>query len=196
MNRGKTTLLALLLVGGCTGTEAGSAGGGGPERVEAWQTIESYKIDERVNIQRAGGWLRQPGNEGKSMAEAEAALGTAGAGPWAGHGRGDADCQGQSHGRPGLPGAALRLLPTPIRRRFRTPGVRGHRLRSARRALRQRPAAQSNAPGADPLRRRARGGAGRQRRRQERPPGPPRAWRVLVRHGAIDGCRRPAVLTS
>ena len=74
INRATAILAGLILVG-CTGTETDSATNPGPERVEAWQTVESYKIDERMNILRAGQWLREPGNEGKSMADAEAALG-------------------------------------------------------------------------------------------------------------------------
>ena len=69
------TLLALLATAGCAGAEDSAAIASDPERIDAWQTIESYKIDKRVNQQRAGEWLRQPGNEGASMAEAEAALG-------------------------------------------------------------------------------------------------------------------------
>ena len=76
-----TTVLALLLLAGCTlaeadrGGEPDAAGAAGPERVEAWQTVESFKVDQRMNQLRAGEWMRQPGNEGKSMQEAEAALG-------------------------------------------------------------------------------------------------------------------------
>lgn len=78
-----TVLLAGLIAVGCTGTDTESGASAGPERVEAWQTVESYKIDERMNILRAGQWLREPGNEGKSMKDAEAALGleTLDAGP-------------------------------------------------------------------------------------------------------------------
>ena len=75
-----TPLLALLLAG-CTGTEAGSGGEArgeaGAERIDAWQTVERYKIDERMNILRAGQWLREPGNEDRSMEDAQAALGLA-----------------------------------------------------------------------------------------------------------------------
>ncbi len=78
-----TALLVGLLLAGCTGTETDAGAGAGAERVEAWQTVESYKIDERMNILRAGEWLRQPGNEGGSMEDAQAALGleTPDAGP-------------------------------------------------------------------------------------------------------------------
>ena len=69
-----TALLASLILAGCTGTDTDIEANPGPERVEAWQTVESYKIDERMNILRAGQWLREPGNEGKSREEAEAAL--------------------------------------------------------------------------------------------------------------------------
>ena len=69
-----TAILAGLILAGCTGTETDSATDAGPERIEAWQTVESYKIDERMNILRTGQWLREPGNEGKSRKEAEEAL--------------------------------------------------------------------------------------------------------------------------
>ena len=78
MTRYMTPLLTAFLLAGCTGTEAGSgaaaSGEGGAERVEAWQTVESYKIDDRVNITRASQWLRRPGNETKTREDAEAAL--------------------------------------------------------------------------------------------------------------------------
>ena len=70
-----TALLAGLILAGCTGTDTDTAPNPGPERVEAWQTVESYKIDDRMNILRAGQWLREPGNEAKSREDAEAALG-------------------------------------------------------------------------------------------------------------------------
>ena len=70
-----TTLLAGLLLAGCAVSEGEGAGGSGAERVEAWSTVESYKIDERVNNQRIGRWLREPDNEGKSTREAREALG-------------------------------------------------------------------------------------------------------------------------
>ncbi len=70
-----TAMLAGLTLAGCTGTETDSATDAGPERIDAWQAVESYKIDQRMNILRAGQWLRQPGHEGKSREEAEEALG-------------------------------------------------------------------------------------------------------------------------
>ena len=70
-----TALLAVLLLAGCTRTDVEAGANTGPERVEAWQTVESYKIDQRVNILRSSQWLRKPGNEDKSPEEAEAALG-------------------------------------------------------------------------------------------------------------------------
>ncbi len=73
MNRTTTAMLAALLVAGCARTDAG--GEAGSERVAAWQTVESYKIDKRMNQLRAGEWMREPGNEGRSMQEAEAVLG-------------------------------------------------------------------------------------------------------------------------
>ena len=81
MTKCTTALLALLLLAGCTRTDTNTGGGAdtgaiaGPERIEAWQTVESYKIDQRVNTLRSSQWLREPGNEGKSPQEAEAALG-------------------------------------------------------------------------------------------------------------------------
>ena len=47
----------------------------GLERIEAWQTIERYKIDRRIVTQQVSQWIREPGNEGKSQEEALAALG-------------------------------------------------------------------------------------------------------------------------
>ena len=79
MTRSMTLLIAGLLIAGCQGTEGGSgdgtAGEAGAERIQAWQTVESYKIDDRVNITRASEWLRRPGNEAKSREDAAAALG-------------------------------------------------------------------------------------------------------------------------
>ena len=75
MTQCTTILLALLLLAGCTSTESEAGAGAGPERIEAWQTVESYKIDQRMNTLRSGEWLREPGNEGKSVEQAEAALG-------------------------------------------------------------------------------------------------------------------------
>ena len=70
-----TALLAVLLLAGCTRTDVEAGADTGPERIEAWQTVESYKIDQRMNTLRVGQWLREPGNEDKSLEEAEAALG-------------------------------------------------------------------------------------------------------------------------
>ncbi len=75
VNRITTALLATLLVAGCARTEADAGGEAGTERVAAWQTVENYKVDRRMNQLRAGEWLREPGNEARSMQEAEAALG-------------------------------------------------------------------------------------------------------------------------
>lgn len=47
----------------------------GLDRIEAWQTVERYKIDQRITTQRISQWIREPGNEDKSSEEAEAALG-------------------------------------------------------------------------------------------------------------------------
>ena len=69
MNRKVTALLAGVLLAGC------GSGDRGPERVEAWQTVERYKIDQRMDVVRVGEWMRQPGNEGGTREEAEAALG-------------------------------------------------------------------------------------------------------------------------
>ena len=70
-----TALLVALLLAGCTRTDAETVADPGPERIEAWQTVESYKIDQRMNTLRSSQWLREPGNDGKSPQEAEAALG-------------------------------------------------------------------------------------------------------------------------
>ena len=75
MTKPTTALLAVLLLAGCTRTDAETGADAGPERIEAWQTVESYKIDQRMNRLRVGEWLRKPGNEDKSPEEAEAALG-------------------------------------------------------------------------------------------------------------------------
>ena len=75
MTKSTTALFAALLLTGCTRTDAEAGADTGPERIEAWQTVESYKIDQRVNIVGSSQWLREPGNEGKSLEEAEAALG-------------------------------------------------------------------------------------------------------------------------
>ena len=79
MNKVIAVLLAGLLLTGCARTEPDAAGAGdaGPERVEAWMNVESYKSRQAMNRQRSSQWLRQPGNEGKSLEEAEAALGLA-----------------------------------------------------------------------------------------------------------------------
>ena len=69
-----TALLAVLILAGCARTEADAGADTGPERVEAWQTVESYKIDQRMNTVRVGQWLGEPGNESRSVEEAEAAL--------------------------------------------------------------------------------------------------------------------------
>ena len=77
MNRNLTALLAGLLLAGCGGEDAapGTGGDRGSERVDAWRIVESYKVDDRINVVRASEWLREPGNEGGTLAEAEAALG-------------------------------------------------------------------------------------------------------------------------
>ena len=77
MNKVIPVLLAGLLLAGCARTEPGAAGDAGPERVQAWLTVESYKSRQAINRQRSSQWLTQPGNEGKSPEEAEAALGLA-----------------------------------------------------------------------------------------------------------------------
>ena len=77
MMRNTTALLAGLLLAGCGGEDAetGTGGDHGPERVDAWRIVESYKVDDRMNVLRASEWLREPGNEGGTLKEAEAALG-------------------------------------------------------------------------------------------------------------------------
>ena len=75
MTKPTTALLTALLLAGCTRTDAETVADPGPDRIEAWQTVESYKIDQRMNILRSGQWLREPGNEDKSPEEAGAVLG-------------------------------------------------------------------------------------------------------------------------
>lgn len=77
MNKVIPALLTGLLLAGCARTEPGAAGDAGPDRVQAWLTVESYKSRQAINRQRSSQWLTQPGNEGKSLEEAEAALGLA-----------------------------------------------------------------------------------------------------------------------
>lgn len=77
MNKVIPVLLTGLLLAGCARTEPGAAGDAGPDRVQAWLTVESYKSRQAMNRQRSSQWLTQPGNEGKSLEEAEAALGLA-----------------------------------------------------------------------------------------------------------------------
>ena len=77
MNKVIPVLLTGLLLAGCARTEPGAAGDAGPDRVQAWLTVESYKSRQAINRQRSSQWLTQPGNEGKSPEEAEAALGLA-----------------------------------------------------------------------------------------------------------------------
>ena len=77
MNKVIPVLLAGLLLAGCARTEPRAAGDAGPDRVQAWLTVESYKSRQAINRQRSSQWLTQPGNEGKSLEEAEAALGLA-----------------------------------------------------------------------------------------------------------------------
>ena len=47
----------------------------GPDRIRAWQTVERYKIDQRIAIQRVSQWIREPGNEAKTREDALMALG-------------------------------------------------------------------------------------------------------------------------
>ncbi len=75
MTRTTTALLAGLLLAGCARPEVESGGDAGPDRIDEWQTVESFKTEQRIHRQRLGEWLREPGNEGRSLDEAEAALG-------------------------------------------------------------------------------------------------------------------------
>ena len=47
----------------------------GLDRIDTWQTVERYKIDQRIATERISQWVREPGNEDKSQEEAETALG-------------------------------------------------------------------------------------------------------------------------
>ena len=42
----------------------------GPDRINAWQTVERYKIDQRIATQRVSQWIREPGNEAKDWEDA------------------------------------------------------------------------------------------------------------------------------
>ena len=48
MTKVTTALLAALLLVGCARTVVEPERDTGPERVEAWQTVESYKIEQRI----------------------------------------------------------------------------------------------------------------------------------------------------
>ena len=75
MTRTTTALLGGLLLAGCARPEVASGGDAGPDRIDEWPTVESFKTEQRIHRQRLGEWLREPGNEGRSPDEAEAALG-------------------------------------------------------------------------------------------------------------------------
>lgn len=75
MTRITTAVLAGLLLAGCSNTDGKAGGESASYRLDDWQMVESFKIDQRIHRQRVGTWLREPGNEGKLPEDAEAALG-------------------------------------------------------------------------------------------------------------------------
>ncbi len=75
MTRIHAVLLAGLVLSGCLRTDGQAGRESAPDRIDDWQTVESFKITQRIHRQRVGEWLRLPGNEGKAPGEAEAALG-------------------------------------------------------------------------------------------------------------------------
>lgn len=50
-------------------------GNTGLDRINAWQTVERYKIDQRIVSQRVSQWIRDPGNESKAWDDAIMTLG-------------------------------------------------------------------------------------------------------------------------
>ena len=61
----------IMLLAAC-GSNPGKTG---PDRINAWQTVERYKIDQRIATQRVSQWIREPGNESKVWDDAIMALG-------------------------------------------------------------------------------------------------------------------------
>lgn len=75
MTRSPTRLLAAFLLASCAPTDADAPGAAtGPERIQAWQTVEQYKVDQGVSRERPREWLRRPGNENSSWEDAVAAV--------------------------------------------------------------------------------------------------------------------------
>lgn len=64
-------VLMIMLIAAC-GSNPGNTG---PDRINAWQTVERYKIDQRIATQRVSQWIREPGNEAKAWDDAILALG-------------------------------------------------------------------------------------------------------------------------
>ena len=64
-------LLMIILLAAC-GSNPDKTG---PDRINAWQTVERYKIDQRIATQRVSQWIREPGNEAKDKEDAIMALG-------------------------------------------------------------------------------------------------------------------------
>lgn len=61
----------IMLLAAC-GSNPGNTG---PDRINAWQTVERYKIDQRIASQRVSQWIREPGNEAKAWEDAIMTLG-------------------------------------------------------------------------------------------------------------------------
>lgn len=64
-------LLIIMLLAAC-GSNPGMTGS---DRINAWQTVERYKIDQSIASQRVSQWIREPGNEAKAWEDAIIALG-------------------------------------------------------------------------------------------------------------------------
>jgi thiol-disulfide isomerase/thioredoxin len=61
----------IMLLAAC-GSNPGKTG---LDRINAWQTVERYKIDQRIANQRVSEWIREPGNEAKAREDAIRTLG-------------------------------------------------------------------------------------------------------------------------
>ena len=75
MTKITTVMLVGLLLTGCSQTGGQADGETAADRIDDWQTVERFKIEQRIHRQRVGTWLREPGNEDKLPEDAEAALG-------------------------------------------------------------------------------------------------------------------------
>ena len=73
--RSKAQLVPVLLMTMLLAACGSNSGETGPDRINAWQTVERYKIDQRIATQRVSQWIREPGNEAKDWEDATIALG-------------------------------------------------------------------------------------------------------------------------